>query len=128
MPHSEIQEFAKSLIERVRDVSIRSCDQALNPNSNDPVAKRWRQAARVQNDLKGIGSVLIPDVVDDVIFNLLDAIDNGHLELMFTASNGKRINLKKDGSGELAGWYMGSGGWPAMYSKERSTDDFSDLR
>ena len=128
MPNSEIQEFAKLLIEQVRDVSIKSCDQALNPNSKDPVAKRWRQAAEAQNGLKGIASVMIPDVVDDVIFNLLDAIDNGHLKLTFTTSNGKQIDLQKDGLGELAGWHMGSGGWRAMYSKERSADDFSDLQ
>jgi hypothetical protein len=128
MPKSEIQEFATLLIEKVRDVSIKSCDQALNPNSKDPVAERWRKAAEAQKGLKGIASVMIPDVVDDVIFNLLDAIDNGHLKLTFTTSNGKQIDLQKDGLGELAGWYMGSGGWRAMYSRERSTDDFSDLQ
>lgn len=127
MPNSEIQELVKSLIQQVRDASIRSCDQALNPNSMDPVAKRWRKSADSKN-LKGVATVLIPDVVDEVIFNLLDAIDNGHLKLTFTASNGKRIDLPKDGLGELSGWYMGSGGWRAMYSKERFADDFSDLR
>lgn len=29
----------------------------MNPNSRDPVAERWRQAAQVQNDLKSIAGV-----------------------------------------------------------------------
>ena len=29
---------------------------------------------------------------------------------------------------ELAGWYIGSDGWRAKYSKERFVDDFSDLK
>jgi len=70
---------------------------------------------------------VIPDAVDEAVFNLLRAIDNGHLKLKFTASNGKQIDLPKDGLGELSGWYMGTGGWRAMYSKERYVDDFSDL-
>lgn len=127
MSNTEILEFAKLLIQHVRDMSIKSCDQALNPRSNDPVVKRWREAAESQNSLNSIASVLIPDVVDNVIFNLLDAIDNGHLKLTFTASDGKQVDLQEDGLGELGGWHMGSGGWRAMYSKQRLNDDFSDL-
>jgi hypothetical protein len=37
------------------------------------------------------------------------------------------VELTEDGLGELAGWYMGSGGWRAMFSRERFVDDFADL-
>jgi hypothetical protein len=72
-------------------------------------------------------NVVIPDVVDDTLFYLLQAIDTGLLKLSFTASNGKVVDLPTDGLGELAGWYMGSGGWRRMFSKERFVDDFVDL-
>lgn len=127
MPSSEIEEFAKVLVQQVRDAAIQSCDRALRPNATYPVAKRWREAAN-GDGLRAIADVVIPDAVDEAVFHLLQAIDNGRLKLTFTASNGKRIDLPKDGLGELSGWYMGRGGWRAMYSKERFVDDFSDLK
>ena len=127
MPSPEIEEFAKIIVQQVRDAAIRSCDGALQPSATYPVAKRWREAA-AGDGLRAISNVVIPDAVDEAVFNLLRAIDNGHLKLTFTTSKGKQTDLQKDGLGELAGWHMGSGGWRAMYSKERSADDFSDLQ
>jgi hypothetical protein len=43
---------------------------------------------------------------------------------MFAPPNGTQVDLTKDGHGELAGWYLGSDGWRATYSKERFVDDF----
>jgi hypothetical protein len=37
------------------------------------------------------------------------------------------VDLSRDGLGELAGWYGGSGGWRALYSQDRFVDDVSDL-
>jgi hypothetical protein len=70
---------------------------------------------------------MIADAVDETVFYLLHAIDNGRIKLVFTASNGEKIDLSRDDLGELSGWYMGSGGWRALYSKERYIDDFADL-
>ena len=127
MPSPEIEEFAKILVQQVRDAAIQSSDRCRSPEVNHVVAKRWKQAGRDGN-LESLASVLIPDIVDDTVFYLLNAIDQGLLQLSFTASNGKIVNLPADGLSELAGWYMGSGGWRAMYSQERYVDDFSDLR
>ena len=126
MPNLEIEEFAKTLVQQVRDAAIKSCDGALRPNAAYPVAKRWTEAGDGGN-LQLIAGVVIPDAVDETVFHLLRAIDQGLLKLSFTASNGKEVDLAADGLGELSGWYMGSGGWRALYSKERFFDDFSDL-
>jgi len=40
---------------------------------------------------------------------------------------GREVDLTEEGLGELSGWYMGSGGWRAMFSKERYEDDFADM-
>jgi hypothetical protein len=122
----EIEEFAKMLVEWVRDASIQSSDMVLRPTGNAPVAKRWAKAASEEAPIN-FARVVIPDVVDDTIFYLLHAIDEGLLRLAFTASNGKVVDLTAQGLGELAGWFAGSGGWRAMYSKERFVDDFADL-
>jgi len=123
----EIEEFAKTLIEWVRDASIQSNDMVLRPTVDAPVAKRWRLAAR-DGTSTTFASVVIPDIVDNTIFYLLQAIDEGLLRMSFTSSNGKVVDLTTQGHSELSGWYMGSGGWRELYSKERFVDDCADLK
>jgi len=98
----------------------------LRPDGRSPVAKRWKDAKAEGN--QEICSVMIPDCVDQAVSSLLLAIDEGLLRISFTALNGKTVDLSKQGLGELCGWYNGSGGWRALYSKERFVDDFSDLK
>ena len=45
MPIPEIEEFARVLIQQVRDTTIQSCDRQLQPDAGSAVAKRWRDAA-----------------------------------------------------------------------------------
>ena len=122
----EIEEFARILVQKVRDASIQSSDRELQPNARSPVAARWRQASK-HTMPDAFAEVLIPDIVDDTVFYMLHAIDQGLLHLKFVSSSGKEVDLAEDGLGELAGWYMGSGGWRAMHSEERFVDDFADL-
>lgn len=123
MPTREIEEFAKLLVSQVRDAAVRNCDLLLRPQVNSPVAQRWRGLNASSSDV----GVVIPDVVDESVFNLLRAIDEGVLRLKFVCSSGREVDLTEEGLGELAGWYMGSGGWRAMFSGERNVDDFSDM-
>jgi hypothetical protein len=125
MPTQELEEFAKVLVQHVRDAAIQSSDRKARADSRSPVAKRWREAAR--GGVRELMDTLIPDIVDDTIFYFLQAIDQELLAITFVASNGKRVDLPKDGLGELSGWYMGSPGWRAMFSQERFHDDVADL-
>jgi hypothetical protein len=116
-----IEEFAKVFIERVRDRSIRNADRNLKPGAGGPVAARWEKLD-TQTAL-----TVIPDVVDEVIFCLLNAIDDGTLGLaLLPRADGASevLDLAEAGSGELAGWYAGTGGW-MTFSKERYVDDFA---
>jgi len=70
-------------------------------------------------DLKKISDAIIPDCVDQTIFYLLHAIDNGELKLTFTAPNGENVDLTDGGFGEMAGWYAGEDNWRERFSKER---------
>jgi hypothetical protein len=123
---NEIEEFAKILIKQVRDSAVRSCDEQTLPTMNTPIAKRWR-AMLNNGDIEGLQKMMISDCVDETLFYLLQALDQGVLNISFNANNGKRIDLSEEGLGELSGWYMGSGGWRSQYSQVRFTDDFSDL-
>ncbi|HZZ72355.1 MAG TPA: hypothetical protein VFE24_08880 [Pirellulales bacterium] len=122
----ELEEFAKILVEKVRDIAIQSNDRTLS--ANHVIAKRWKEAA-VNSSPEAFAKVLIPDIVDSTISHLLSAIDQELLRLSFTASNGKSLDLTTVATefGELSGWYKGGRGWLEKYSKERLIDDFSDL-
>jgi hypothetical protein len=119
----EIEEFGKALVRWVRDAAVRSCDVWLQPQANSPIARRWRQTGARGAALQAV----IPDAVDETVFSLLQAIDQGALRVKFVSVGGREVDLTEEGLGELAGWYMGSGGWRAMYSEQRYIDDFADL-
>jgi hypothetical protein len=121
MPTAEIEEFARTLVRQVRDAAVRKCDRLLQPNAPSPTAKRWREAGSDPSALKAI----LPDVVDRTVCSLLQAIDQGLLRMKFVSSSGKEIDLTEEGLGELTGWYLGSGGWRAMFSDERFVDDLA---
>jgi hypothetical protein len=121
-PNPEIEEFAKVLVRDVRDIAMRSCDTQLQPHAGSPVATRWRETGVQAEAVR----VLIPDVVDDALFTLLDAIDHGVLRLKFISSNGQEVDLTEEGLGELAGWYVGPEGWLEMFAEERFVDDLAD--
>jgi hypothetical protein len=126
LPAIEVEEFGRILVRQVRDAAIRSCDLQLDPSSRAPVAMRWA-AALATGTPEEIAQTVIPDSVDEVIFYLLQMIDQGVLQLSYTSEEGEVVDLSEVGLGELSGWYMGSGGWRARYSEQRFVDDFSDL-
>jgi hypothetical protein len=127
MPSKEIEEFAKLLVRQVRDKAIANCDMLLQPDGNSPTAKRWREKL-ASSSPRELASMMIPDCVDNTLFYLLHAIDSGALRFSFIASDGKVVDLAKDGLGELAGWYAGVDPWISQYSEQRFVDDFEDLR
>lgn len=123
MLKKEIIEFGKLLIQSVRDSAIKSCDIQLHTtNLNSPIAKRWHEA-KVKGEIENLEEMIISDCVDNTIFHLLHAIDEGLLNLSFKTLNGKEVNLSTDGLGELSGWYMGE--WRSQYTSERCFDDLA---
>jgi len=123
MTEKEIEEFAKILITEVRDESIDSCDILIDQNSEDVGAKRLRSLCDDGMN-ENFAKALVLYCVDEVLFHLLDAIDNAHLQLVFKSNKGNMVDLTD--SGEMAGWYA-SGEWKKKFSKQRYFDDFEDL-
>lgn len=110
----QIEEFARKLIAAVRDQSIESCDGNVRPSAENVVAERWRKT-----NLGRTTEVTIPDTVDEALFFLLMAIDQGVLRLFYVTDTGESVDLAEAGVGELAGWYIGPGGWREKYSAQR---------
>src|SRR5689334_10372957 len=99
MPSPEIEEFAKILVQQIRDRAIQRADA----------------------DLPAVAAA-VPEIVDTAVFQLLDAIDNGVLSLKFMTSKGRKVDLAEAGKHELSGWYIGNDGWRSQYSQERHVD------
>ena len=125
MSAPEVEEFARLLIVHVRDLAVSGSDMSLDTDANGPTAKRWRQKMQT-GEPKDLASEMIPDCVDNTLFYLLNAIDQGLLKISFTASSGKTIDLTEVGESEMSGWYMATDGWRHEYSKERFADDLKE--
>jgi hypothetical protein len=119
----EIEEFAKILVEWVRDAAIRSNDSVFG--GTHAIAKRWKEAAATSGSPEAFAKVIIPDIVDSTIAHLLGAIDQEVLRLSFTAANGKSVDLATATDG-LSGLYGAE--WCEKYTKERFVDDLADLK
>jgi hypothetical protein len=124
MQSPEIEEFARLLIKFVRDQAVKACDMHVRPGTKYPAALRWKAALSGAPD--NLPDVLIPDCVDETVFKLLSAIDEGALQILFRTSSGALVDLTEAGQGELAGWYIGSDSWRKTYSEQRVYDYTAD--
>jgi hypothetical protein len=70
MPSPEIEEFARILVEKVRDASIKNCDWRFQANATSPAAQRWKEMARSATP-EEFAKVRIADIVDDAISSVL---------------------------------------------------------
>jgi hypothetical protein len=125
MPIPEIEEFAKLLVQHVRDVAIQNCDRQLRPDVHHIIARRWKEAAQ-RKEPEHFAETIIPDIVDETMFCFLHALDEGVLQMSLKSSDGRVVDLTEEGLGELAGWYAGRG-WREAYAQERFANNFPNL-
>lgn len=122
----QLAEFAEHLVQQVRDKAISACDDLTTGEVRGPLGSRWRKASAT-GGAEALAE-LIPDIVDQVLFHLLDAIDNGQLQVGLRRTDGSFASLEELGQGEMAGWIMmGKGGWIERYSDQRFVDPLADL-
>ncbi len=127
MSIAAIEEFAERLVQECRDHAIWAMDLLLRPNRQGKDADRW-QAAAIAADGIVPPRTVIPDSVDSALCSVLYDIDSQErLHLLFRMRWSEMVDLVAAGGGELAGWYIGTGEWRPMYSKERFADDFADV-
>jgi hypothetical protein len=121
----DLDGFAESLIRDVRDRAIADCDRLSSGASVGPSGRYW--AAALQQDAATCAYRLIPAIVDQTLFALLDAIDNQRLGLLLANDESECRSLDEPGLGELAGWLVGAeDSWRKRFSRERFFDSFND--
>lgn len=110
-----LDEFAKKLIEKVRDETIAGCESTLkNPYSRSPMRLKLNDFDQACVDK--VLELVIPKIIDKTIFNLLQSIEGGDIRLVYVSDEGVSCDLEEEGTGELAGWLYGDDGWIASYS------------
>jgi hypothetical protein len=110
-----LEEFAEALIREVRDVAISNMDRAFD--FADVQGRFWRETVRTDSARVAVLE-LMPDIVDATLMRLLDAVDEGSLELLFRTKDGNLLDLRKDGRGELLGFYA-SEDWLRDFAGQR---------
>jgi hypothetical protein len=123
--NAERERFARLLMGLVRDQAIGECDRLAQGSVRGPSGTRWQEVIAQGSPLHALAE-LIPEVVDQTLFQLLDAIDNGALPRSWQGEDGSVEPLREVGRCEMAGWLAG-GDWPREYSEQRRHDYFSDL-
>jgi hypothetical protein len=118
MSQDAAEEFAKALIEQVRDKAIHDADRMLT--NKGPWRDRWRKVVATMSPEEVLHE-LIPDIVDCSVRKLLAAIEEGEppLHLLYQPQGGQAVDLAIVGKGEMLGNYADEEAWIARYSHER---------
>jgi hypothetical protein len=112
---NELNDFAELLMRLVRDRAISTCEAFAAGRIGGPDGQRWNTVL-AGGDARAAVTELIGDIVDQTLFYLLNAIDNGDLPLAWQRPDGTCAELYDLGRSELAGWFIGSPGWRSQYS------------
>jgi hypothetical protein len=102
----DLNRFAELLIHQVRDQPIRICDRLAAGRMHGPDGERWRSVL-ADRDARAAVTELIPDIVDQVLAHLLNALDQGDLPLAWRGTDGECVDLYDLGRSEMAGWLFG---------------------
>jgi hypothetical protein len=116
MSNAAIEEFAMVLVRQVRYSAAKSCTKQIRLGIGH-VGKRLKEVP-LDASAQMFAEAVVADIVDETIFYILHAIDDGSLKLTYTTADGKSADLHEDGLSELAGWYAGDGGWIAMFGSD----------
>lgn len=113
---NRVETYGRLLVTNVRDSAIRACLLSLDPQAVGPGAELWRGVVS-RPEVRDAVETLIPEIVDEAIFQMMNAIDNKDLP----------ARAPSEGLGELAGWYMGSATWRSRFSEYPPFEPFTDL-
>ncbi len=127
MSNEAIEDFGKRLVHHVRDSAMWQCDNVPKLDLTGAGMERLRAAAAAAGG-QVPAEIIIPECVDITLYMVLYAMDDADLlHLFYTTKAGEIVDWSVVGGGEPVGWYIGTGEWRPMYSKERFIDDFADI-
>jgi hypothetical protein len=118
----EITRFVRLLVQLVRDRAIDECDRLLDGGLRGPRGERWQSYGRDATTREALRT-LIPDVVDDTLAQLLNAVENDLLPLAWQRADGSLVALTDMYRDGMVGPFMdGTEGWRGLFSAKRFFD------
>ncbi|HZB32322.1 MAG TPA: hypothetical protein VE465_19340 [Streptosporangiaceae bacterium] len=115
---ADLRQFAELLMRLVRDQAIASCDALAAGRMGGASGNRWRELLADERTRQAVRT-LIPEIVDEVLFYFVNALDADDLPLAWRREDGSYVDLYELGGSELGGDLMVSDGWRAQYSSQR---------
>lgn len=121
------QYFGQFVVAMVRDLAIRAIDNAIESGFG---SSKLAEKLRLVFASAGVsaGADVTAEIVDATVVQFLLALDSSatlsegldddiYIKSVTMIVNDEEVVM--DMRGELCGWYQGSDGWAAEYSKER---------
>jgi hypothetical protein len=121
------EKFAMLLVTLIRDRAIEQCDSLASGRMHGPDGKKWRELVGDETVQAALFEV-IPDIVDETLFCLLNAIDNEDIPLVWKKEDGTFVPLAELVRMEGAGEFMGATGWRYTFSKQRWFNPFKNVQ
>lgn len=124
---AELDRFAELLMRLVRDRTIATCDRLAAGRMGGPAGARWRDLVEGASAHRAVRE-LIPDIVDQTLWELLHRAETGDLPLAWRRADGSPVPLEELGANEMAGWLMATDedGWRSRFSTQRFFNPFPD--
>ena len=124
---TELRQFAERFVQLVIDRAIAACDRLAAGEVRGALGERWHNVM-ADADAHHALIALIPDIVDQALFEFLNAVDNGELPLAWRRADRSFVALEELGKGEMGGWLMmGAGGWLEQCSTQRYFDPHAGM-
>jgi hypothetical protein len=121
-----VERFVHQLIEFVRDKSIHGLDLLASGTMRGPSGQYWNQFISNEQVREAV-LALIPDMVDEALFNLIDAVEKELLDIAIRDDDGEYRSLCDLGKSEMAGNYAFARIWIEKYSQQRYVDYNADI-
>ncbi|GIH10186.1 hypothetical protein Rhe02_82530 [Rhizocola hellebori] len=116
----ELQRFAELLMRLVRDQAISNLDVYAAGRIGGAIGEHWKMVL-ADPACRDAMLELLPEVVDEVLFQLLNALDNGDLPMAWRCEDASYADLYDMGRSEMAGEFLGTDpdGWRVKHSQQR---------
>jgi hypothetical protein len=125
----EEERFGEALMQ-IRDDAIHASDLSADGRFANAEDDPWAAVAASPEEVQQIVAAIIPEIVDQTLFELLLAADNAHLPLAWGTADSEWTPLDRLSDGSLQGSFMAF--WREAFSKQRFRGlpdvDFDDPR
>jgi len=115
----ERKRFARAIVNGVRDRTIHALDRMMSGALRGELTDRMKELL-ITEEARAVVTYLIPDIVDEVVGEVLSFLEKGEIEFHVTTSDGEIVRVADLGMDtDLASEYLVDDGWIKRFSVQR---------